>query len=195
MAIHLEIECWRKFIRGEQDAFKALYDVYVNVLFSYGTRYCSDEGIVKDSIHDLFIDLHRYRLGLNPDVNVKAYLFSSLRRKVMAAVQKNKSIVDMPSYEQVFLLEWSAEDRAIRNEEESEVMRRLRKEVGQLADRQKEALYLRFACEMNYDQIAQVMEVSAASCRTLIYRAVKQLRRRMEGAPISQLLLILFRQG
>lgn len=136
MTNHSHIEYWQRFIQGDQEAFRSLYDVYVNSLFSYAIRYCADEEIVKDSIHDLFVDLHRYRSRLNPNVNVKAYLFGS--------------------------------------------------------HRQKEALYLRFTCEMTYEQVAQIMDISIASCRTFIYRAIKDLRLRMENNKISQLLFIAF---
>lgn len=192
MTNHSHIEYWQRFIQGDQEAFRSLYDVYVNSLFSYAIRYCADEEIVKDSIHDLFVDLHRYRSRLNPNVNVKAYLFGSLRRKV--AESKKKSIYRSISAEDYhFRLGLATEDYiTLPDDKENEVLTKLRVEMEKLPHRQKEALYLRFTCEMTYEQVAQIMDISIASCRTFIYRAIKDLRLRMENNKISQLLFIAF---
>ncbi|TYR38374.1 sigma-70 family RNA polymerase sigma factor [Sphingobacterium phlebotomi] len=192
MTNHSHIAYWQCFIRGDEDAFKALYDVYVNALFAYGIRYCSDEEIVKDSIHDLFVDLHRYRSRLSPNVNVKAYLFGSLRRKVVESKKRNISrSIYAENYR--FRLELETEDYiTLSDDKEDEVLTKLRAEMEKLPHRQKEALYLRFTCEMSYEQVAQIMDISIASCRTFIYRAVKDLRQRMENNKISQLLFIAF---
>ena len=177
------MESWRNFIHGDKEAFKTLYDVYADVLFDYGLRFCSDREIVKDGIHDLFVDLYRYRLKLNPDVNVKAYLLSSLRRKLLY-LKKNHVIPLSADYIQL-----EAEyDFAAATENDNEFVTRLRTEMDKLTRRQREALYLRFMREMDYEQVAQIMEISVSSCRTLIYRAMKDLRRRMKGGKISPLL-------
>lgn len=194
MAEHSEIEHWQLFIRGDKGAFKSLYDSFVDVLFSYATRFSTDQHIVQDAIHDLFVDLYRYRSGLNPEVNVRAYLFSSLRRKILSILEKNQNSTGPMIHEAMFQLEYNKEEQIIRDETENEILQKLHYELDKLADRQKEALYLRFSCEMAYEQIADVMNVSISSCRTLVYRAVKQLRLRMEDAPVTQLLLITFWQ-
>lgn len=194
MTNYSQINYWQRFIQGDHDAFRTLYDIYVDTLFAYGIRYCSDEEIVKDSIHDLFIDLYRYRLKLNPVVNVRAYLFSSLRRKVVERKKKDMNLsVFADSYS--FRLGLDAEDYITisdDNDNDNEILTRLRAEMEKLPQRQKEALYLRFTCEMSYEQVSQIMDVTVASCRTLIYRAVKDLRHRMENNKISQLLFIAF---
>ncbi len=190
MTNHPQIEYWKHFIQGDQNAFRALYDLYADALFTYGIRYCSDEEIVKDSIHDLFIDLYRYRLKLNPSVNVKAYLFSALRRKV---VERKKKDVNLSTFVESysFRLGLETEDYiTLADDLENETLIRLRVEMEKLPERQKEALYLRFTCEMSYEQVSQIMDISIASCRTMIYRAVKDLRERLEKAQVSLLLFV-----
>lgn len=192
MTNHSYIECWRRFIEGDQEAFKTLYDIFVDTLFSYGVRYCANEENVKDCIHDLFVDLHRYRPRLNKDVNVKAYLLGSLRRKIAANIKRDIHRADA-SASDAFLLGLATEDyMTLSDEHENEVLHQLRIEMEKLPPRQKEALYLRFTSEMSYEEVAQVMSVSIASTRTLIYRAVKDLRLRMNNSKITQLLFIAF---
>lgn len=195
MAGLIENSYWRDFVAGEAHAFRKLYNYYADRLFTFGCRYCGDVDLVKDLIHDLFVDLHRYRLRLNPEVHVTAYLYRSLRRKITAAGKKQQQYTGLHPLlndEQPFLIEWDTEQTTIRNEEEAELMRRVADEVNKLPTRQQEALYLRFTCELDYDEVADIMEVSVASCRTAVYRAIKTLREKLEETRIStQLFTIL----
>lgn len=48
-----------------------------------------------------------------------------------------------------------------------------------LTPRQREAIYLRFYHDMDYDEIASVMTVTNHAARNLIYEALKLLRSRL----------------
>ena len=62
-------------------------------------------------------------------------------------------------------------------------MKRLRAELNKLPARQREVLHLKFNMELSYTEIARLMEISEATCRTLAYRAIKRLRESMENQP------------
>ena len=72
---------WYKIKRGEIAALGELYDVYIDTLFPYGVSMSSDKVLVMDSIHDLFLDLYKYREKLADCPQVKFYLLKSLKRK------------------------------------------------------------------------------------------------------------------
>lgn len=192
MAVPLEDICWQRFINGEKDAFRELYDQYVDRLFSFGCRYCRDEEVVKDCIHDLFIDLHHYRTRLSTDVNVGAYLYRSLQRKIAAYAAKRQTQLKAGyhSTDDAFVMEWDVERILVRHEEDAELFIRLAHELNSLTQRQQEALYLRFASEMSYEEVADIMGISVASCRTVVYRAIKDLRKKLEGVSVSLLFLL-----
>jgi len=164
---------WESFIKGDDDAFNGLYTQFVNTLYAFGLRYADDAELVKDSIHDLFIDLYKYRKTLKADVNVKSYLFTSLKRKIFLLLKQEsrKGI-----FEADFMFSFSIEDQMINNEEQSELKAKLKKQLTLLPSRQKEAIYLRFNAELEYEEIATVMNISMETCRTLVYRGIKQLR-------------------
>jgi len=147
---------------------------------------------VKDGIHDLFVDLHRYRARLSPEVNVKAYLFSSLRRKIIRSISKAKQheiqLANQP--DAGFYASWDAE-MTVDREEETQALACLRNEINNLPGKQREVLYLRFTSELDYDQVADIMGISPASARTLVYRAVKTLRKKIDRVTVSPLLIII----
>ncbi|SFC09914.1 RNA polymerase sigma factor, sigma-70 family [Parapedobacter composti] len=193
MAGLTENTCWKDFVSGKEYAFRVLYDYYADRLFAFGCRYSQDTELIRDLIHDLFVDIHHYRPRLDANANATAYLFSSLRRKIASAVKKRQRHMELyAAFEEgiPFLIEWDIERMAIRNEEEAELLRRVVKEVNRLSGRHQEALYLRFTCELDYAEVADVMGVSIASCRTMVYRAVKELRKKLADIPVSNVLFI-----
>lgn len=169
---------WVSFIDGDDTALNALYTNFVDVLYSFGLRFSDDVELVKDSIHDLFVDLYKYRKTLANDVNVKSYLFTSLKRKI-CLVLKKKALQQSHDFETPFLLSCSIEDQIIDGEEQSILLAKLSKQLELLPSRQKEAVYLRFNSELEYEEIATIMDISLETCRTLVYRGIKQLRERM----------------
>lgn len=189
----LDHDLWRAFISGSQAAFSDLYDRYVDVLYAFGMRYSNDTDLIKDCIHDLFIDLHNYRSGLAKDVNVKFYLLKSLRRKIQVANRKSNLlqidwlVTDESMQVQTFT--FSIEDDIITDENQREMLLALSVEINKLPDRQREILYLRFNHDLEYDEIAAMMHISVPTCRTFIYRAIKHLRTKLD---VSYLLLLIW---
>ena len=169
---------WKCFITGDDGALNLLYRKFIDTLYSFGNRFTDDQELVKDAIQDLFVDLHKYRKTLSQSVNVKSYLLTSLKRKVSLLLRK-KAAEQNRIYASSFSLETSMEDQHLQDDQQSELLSKLRRKVNLLPARQKEALYLRFNSELEYEEIAVIMDVSLSTCRTLVYRGVKQLREMM----------------
>ncbi|QEC53430.1 RNA polymerase sigma-70 factor (ECF subfamily) [Anseongella ginsenosidimutans] len=180
---------WHNFIAGKEAAFRMLYDRYIDQLFSFGSNYCNERETIKDAIHDLFIDLYRYRSNLNPQVNITAYLYSSLRRKLALLLKKTsqQETLGEQHADLDFLLDGNKEASMIRDEKERELLELLSKEIQKLPARQREVLYLRFTLELSYQETAEIMDISIATARTLVYRALRQLRSNMEEEKVPLL--------
>jgi hypothetical protein len=73
---------WKSFKDGNDDSFYKLYDQYADILFRFGMHFSKDKEFIKDCIHDLFLDLFKYRNKLSMTDNIKYYLLRSLRRKI-----------------------------------------------------------------------------------------------------------------
>jgi len=188
-----ENNLWERFISGSSSAFSELYDAYSEILYKFGMRYTTDNELVKDCIHDLFIDLHAYRGKLAREVNVKFYLLKSFRRKLHAAHRKS-SLLDFNHWSSddsfgVNAFSFSIEQEMIMDEKQREMLDHLAIEINQLPERQREVLYLRFNQDLDYEEIAAMMQISVPTCRTFIYRALKQLRGKLEFGSIALIFL------
>jgi RNA polymerase sigma factor (sigma-70 family) len=188
-----DTDLWELFTSGSQSAFSQLYDIYADTLYAFGLRYTSDRDMVKDCIHDLFIDLHHYREGLAKNVNVRFYLLQSFKRKLHAASKKS-SVFSLNGWEAedslpISSFSFSVEQEIIHDEKQREMLQMLASQINQLPERQREILYLKFTHDLDYDQIASIMHISVPTCRTFVYRALKELRGKLE---LSVIFLILW---
>ncbi|WP_291906559.1 sigma-70 family RNA polymerase sigma factor [Chitinophaga sp. CB10] len=184
---------WKSIIAGEQPAFKMLYEAYVDLLYAYASRYTKDKEVILDCIHDLFIDLHTWRRNLATEVNVRYYLLSSMRRKLLTAAKKASRTSlqgDMMQFSVDFETE-SVQSAIIATEQEQQLYRQLAKHLNQLPARQKEIIYLKYHCDLSYEEIAAIMQISVPTCRTLAYRAIKQMRQAMDASTATAFSIIL----
>ncbi|MGK9125657.1 sigma-70 family RNA polymerase sigma factor [Olivibacter sp. SA151] len=183
---------WKAFIKGNDRAFENIYKLYADRLFAFGMKYHADRDVIKDCLHDLFVNLFHYRSKLNPDVNPLSYLFTSLRNNVLARLRKdNRSQALVERIDYSFDLEWSPETVWIKKEEDRQLVVKLQQLIKRLPARQREVIYLKFNEELSYEEIASMLDISIASCRTLIYRAIKQLREHVEDIPLVQVFCLL----
>jgi RNA polymerase sigma factor (sigma-70 family) len=170
---------WKSFQIGDKEAFANIYNQYINVLYRYGTKLCTDEEMVKDAIQEIFIDLYlkREKNKTNPE-NLKYYLILALKRNLIKKMKKNRKIeIIIPGKYLSFEPEYNMEQVIIKNEEETEVKRRIEFLLKELTVKQKEVLYLRFNESMEYPEIANVMHISVESVRKQVYRAIKTVRK------------------
>ena len=175
----LEAIVWENLKKGDTEALGELYDLYIDILVSYGLQQSQDKGHVMDCIHDVFLDLYKYRANLAKTDNIKYYLFKSLRRKInrkyyrkIIPDQRDTSLSEDSIHESIN----SAEDDIILSEHSNELSLRLREALKTLTEKQKKGIFLRFDQEKSYEDIAEMMDISIQTARTTIYRALKTLR-------------------
>lgn len=185
----LESKIWEDMKNGETLALGMLYDLYIDDLFLYGLQYAHDRAYVMDCIHDLFLDLHKYRSKLAATDTVKPYLFKSLHRKINKRYRRkdfpiqseDPGILDKLQKEHTS----AYEEELIMVENAAERTSKLKTAIALLTKKQKKGLFLRFTQDRSYEDIAEIMETSIPTARTTIYRALKILR----NEPFSLFLL------
>lgn len=187
-----EFLLWEKLKNGDEQDFSRFYDNYVDFLFGMGMAYSNDRDLIKDSIHDLFVELHKYRRKLSSNVNVKGYIVKSLKRKIHSNQKKAGKLIlketildsDHPNLIQESFI----------HSNENVLMSKLLASIDKLPGRQKEALVLKYQNELSYPEIAEIMNVSVESARTLIYRTIKTLRKKLSKEQVLLVGLMIFFQ-
>lgn len=167
---------WNDFIKGNENAFRLIYNSYIQSLFKYGCNFTPDEALIKDCIHDVFIDLSKYRSGLSSTNNIKLYLFKSLKRRIISSLGKGKFFEVIDQKRLPFQYAISFEDEMIEGEFEQQKYQQLGKAMSTLSPRQKEAIYLKFVSELSYEELSKVMQLNYQSARNLVFRGLEKLR-------------------
>ena len=181
---------WSNFIHGDAKAFESIYQQYIDDLFAFGLKFHADREIVLDCIHDLFLDLYD-NPRIAKDVEVKYYLFSALRRRILKRKKADvyEPLESLP--ENVWAIGSHELDLILKENQDINVQK-VKQEIDKLPKRQKEVLYLKYYMEFSYEEIASIMNVSVESCRTLSYRAFRVLKSHMGPLEYMSALIYIF---
>lgn len=174
-----DIYLWSKIKKGDALAYHELYDRHADALFSFGMQYTNDEALVQDAIHDVFVELYRYRKTLAEEVVVKSYLIRSVQRDIFKKLKSQTKVVRLDSISENNYRTDSAEEDLISNETILIRNSNLAFALTSLTQKQRYALQLKFTEDQSYDEISSILGISLESCRTLIYRALKELRKQL----------------
>lgn len=169
---------WNAFQNGSSEAFRLIYNINVDVLYAYGKKFTDENDVVKDCIHDLFVDLWNSRGKLSSVTNVSAYLCVSLRRRITSLQKRQKTLQSISAVEDCEMLVGYNPDDA---EEPDKVTAALSRELSKLSERQREVTFLRYYAGLSCTEIADIMGIHAQSVYNLIQRSIKALRSSMKS--------------
>jgi len=188
-----DIEIWTSFKKGEASALSFIFSDNAEKLFHYGLKFTLDRDLIEDLIQDLFCELMEHRRTLGNTDNILFYLLKSFRRKLMRKLKTEQRTEHTINFEeQAFNVEWSIEHELISNEISRLKNNCLIKALKKLSSRQKEAVYLRFSRELDYKEIANIMDISVEACRNLISNAIKRLKQSISANEKNSVIGFLF---
>ena len=178
--VNSEFAYWASLKKGDLEALGGLYDLYVDELFAFGMSLAPDKSIVMDGIHDLFLNLYKYRGNLADVSNIKAYLFRALKTSLLK--KGGNRIIPYEDADKVYRMlpddpnTNSHEEMIITGENAAQIKDKVNRSMKLLSNYQQKVLRMRFDESKSYEEIAESLSVSIASARTIIYRAIKILR-------------------
>lgn len=170
-----ELTLWDNFISGNDEAFNIIYETHIQSLYRFGNHFTKSEELIFDCIHDVFIDLYKYRTNLNATNNIKLYLFVSLKRKLLKMLSEKGRFISLDDEIPPFYYSLSTSsdtDDGL----QSEQFELLEKAMLELSNRQREAIYLRFVSGLSYEELGEVLQLNYQSARNLIFRGIEKLR-------------------
>jgi RNA polymerase sigma factor (sigma-70 family) len=167
---------WNALRNNNKEAFAVIYYRFFNALLHRGLQISSDRELVKDCIHDLFLEIWINKIKLATPFSVKSYLIVSLRRKIMRKLKKIHSLqTEMNRLPQEFVK--SKEDQIISEQFTHDQQFMIIRAVNSLTKRQKEAIQLKFYSNLRYEEIAGMMKISTDSVYNLVSKAIINLHK------------------
>ena len=171
-----DIRHWKKFREGDRHAFVLLYYQHVDALYHYGERLSPDKALIEDCLQDLFAELWSRQTQLPEVATVKFYLFKALKRKIGKKQAQQQQFLPNEDHGYNFEITFPPEFELTAYPVPPVRKQKVLRAINQLTPRQKEVITLRFYDNFSYDEIAEIMLLSARSVYNLTYRALAVLR-------------------
>ncbi|ODS77818.1 MAG: hypothetical protein ABS46_17705 [Cytophagaceae bacterium SCN 52-12] len=182
---------WESFRQGDTEAFEDMFRQYYPVLLNYGMRITRNEAEAKDCVQSLFLQIWERRQFLGPTTSARNYLLASLRRSILKKIGGIRQVYteDFPDFQ----AELSIETKLIQSQVEAENARLLKEAFDKLPARQKEAIFLRFYEDQDFDEIARIMNISTRAVYKLIYKGLDNLQSQLgkNNIDLAYLLVLL----
>ena len=167
--------------RGQPAAFEALCSRYQARLLSFIKQMLGSREDAEDVLQEVFTAAFNAVLADEREINVRPWLYRIARNRSLNHLRK-ATAVGVDSMDVHFADHgMSTGDRVLRRES----FRELIADVHQLPETQRSALLLREIDALSYEQIAQAMETTVPSVKSLLVRARISLAEAAEARKLS----------
>ena len=149
----------------EVERIERLYREHGPAVFGYLRHMAGARVPAEDLLQETFVQVLRRPDRLQRAVSPRAWLLGIARRLALNALRRRRVMERLP--EQV-------PDRATDQPDDS--LGSMRAAIRALPPQQREALELRLAAELSYEEIAAVLEIPVGTVRSRLHHAVRRLR-------------------
>lgn len=168
---------WQSFKEGNSDAFSQIYKLHAAALYAYGKRILADDDAVRDVMHTLFVKLWNNRKTTGSTNNIRFFLLRALKNSIITFKTKaDKTEALSPEAEENFVFNVTPESLYIQREETVIKAHQLMSAINTLSGRQKEIIYLKYFEELDYTEIAEIMNITVKGAYKLSARALDSLK-------------------
>lgn len=168
------LKVWIQFKSGDQSAFEEIYSEYIETLFNFGLKLTADQGLVKDSIQDLFINLFRYNINIHKPESIEFYLYKALKRTITKKLKKKNKLDEIDF--RVFDLKFDFENEYVQNDFEIQKLKLLEKSLNKLSRKNRELLFYKFNSNLTNREIGEIIGENPDTVRKQISRIIQGIR-------------------
>ncbi len=152
---------------GNAGAFEIIVDRYQGRLLGFCRQMLGSTEDAEDVLQEVFVNAYRAMLADEREINLRPWLYRIARNRCLNHLRKPTADAQ-ESMDMVPMVEAASTAEKVHNREE---FRQLLTDVGKLPETQRSALLLREMDAMSYEEIAQAMDTSVPSVKSLLVRA------------------------
>jgi RNA polymerase sigma-70 factor (ECF subfamily) len=170
---------------GDEDSFRVLLDKHRNPLVHFLYRMVQEQAVSEELAQEVFLRIYRSRATYEPTARFTTWMFRIATHLALNWLRDEKNERaqerldedrggDLPARELPDRVP-SVEQRMVYNARLQEV----RDAIALLPEKQRAAVLMHKYQEMEYSQIAGVLECSESAVKSLLFRAYETLRARL----------------
>jgi len=167
---------------GDESSFDLLLQKYRSPLVNFLYRMVRDTATAEDLAQEVFLRVYRARKQYSPSAKFTTWLFRIATNLALNSVRDNRHhqldvSLDAPVEEDQAPTELPA--RELRIDEymvERDRSEFIRKTIAALPEKQRVAVLLHKYEEMDYGEIAKILDCSESALKSLLFRAYENLR-------------------
>jgi RNA polymerase sigma factor (sigma-70 family) len=162
--------------RGRDDAFDVLVDRYRPRLLAFCRNMMRSSEDAEDVLQEVFVNAYRAIRADDRPIAAKAWLYRIARNRCLNELRRNTAagVESMDVFEAI-------EPTAVEAVERREHIKEIVVDVKRLPEQQRAALLLREMEGLPYQEIADVLETTVPSVKSLLVRARMGLAEAAEG--------------
>ena len=156
--------------QGDHAAFRELYASMSRSVYFYLYRILRDESLAEDVQVEVFTQVWKGAARFRGRSKVKTWIFGIARNLAMNELRKSRHHANIDDYQHIA-------DDGQPNPEDADRRRFLLKAMDMVSDKHREILDYVFYQQMNYQEIADILDISVNTVKTRVFYAKSALRK------------------
>lgn len=160
--------------KGDRMAYTVIFDRFYGLLFVHACKLLNDEDEAKDVIQELFEILWTRRETISFEHNLSAYLYSSIRNRIINRIShyqvEHKYISSLRGFidRDTYFADYKVRER--------EMKKMIEREISALPSKMREIFELSRRDYLSYKQIAVKLQISEQTVRMHVKKALRILK-------------------
>jgi len=180
-----ETELIEQLKQGNESAFKFLVKHYQEMILKTCYHFIRDNDEADDIAQDVFIEVYRSIKSFKTQSKLSTWMYRIAVNKSLNAIRKKKQTERLKHIQDFFSFS-NVSDQSIspieHKVEEDEQYSLLLKTIYKLPENQRTAFILNKYDELSYKEVAEIMQTSISSVESLIFRAKKNLQKKLSSS-------------
>jgi len=179
----------KEVAKGNEKAFRTLYDAYFNHLSAYIFKICKSPGATEEIVQEIFLKLWVNRAPLADVENAEAYIFSMARNKTIDYLRKLAK-------ESQLISNLSVRSKEFNNNIDeklsiTELQQIIEEALSGLSPQKIQIFRLSKQEGLSHDEIAALLHLSKSTVKNHLSETLKHIRKHVSNLPDSETLLLL----
>jgi len=174
-----ENELLRLVARGDREAFRELYNLTERRIYFYLYRILQEESLAEDVQMEVFTQVWKGAGNFKGKSKATTWMFGIARNLAMNELRKKRNYANIDDYAHM-------PDQNQPDLDAPDRQRVLKKAMEMLSTKHKEVLDFVFYQQMNYQDIADIIDVSVNTVKTRVFYAKAAMREAMSKMGVTK---------